>query len=704
LDARSGELRKHGVKIRAGQQTLQILAMLLAHPGELILREEIRQALWPSDTVVEFDHSINAAIQKLRDALGDTAGDPQYIETLPRRGYRFIGEVEMPQPEVAAAQPAEAIIDVPAPPETLDTPSAVKSQRSRAGLIFASAVGLFGVLSLVGWLRPWEGRAPARNWTLSLGSIVGAALVSPDGSAVLYRTPKGLIVRHLDSLEESVVYADPILDTPAWSNDSKELLFKASAGFIRLPLPSGPPVVVWPEMPISRGFTRTPGGPILSANLLSPGGALFLIPPEGGTPARLEVPGFMNGQFFYPEFLPDGKNFLFAWRNEVDFDLGLYLATLEKGKITRGPFLLRKNLTAGHYSPAGDGCLLFVDHDTLFAQKLNVDRGRLEGDPKSILDEVASSEERRQAFFSVSRNGVLVWRAGRAQLAQLTWFDRKGNVLGTSGPPCEPEIVRMAADQKHVLVSSRGNYPGYSIVEENRDGEEPLGAMKGPPLWTKDSSHLLFAQKDGGSYRVLERTVHGDVTKELFRLKDFNKLRDISPDSKVLLFSTAALLYSVRLDGFPSAAKPQFVADTRQGRFSPDGRWVIYSDVVASKRQIFAQRFPAGGPRTQLSSEGGQDAIWRGDGQEILYRQGSTIYSLQVKEQNDSLRVSPRVALFQIRVASEVTFENMPIEVTRDGSKILFAQATQQPDPQLTYVMTAWDTVLRQSRPSSHSF
>src|SRR5256885_2106127 len=97
LNPRSGELRKHGIKIRLHRQPCRILIMLLSQPGEVVLREEIRQALWPEDTVVEFDHGINASIQRLRDALGDSAENPQYIETLPRRGYRFLGTVETPQ-------------------------------------------------------------------------------------------------------------------------------------------------------------------------------------------------------------------------------------------------------------------------------------------------------------------------------------------------------------------------------------------------------------------------------------------------------------------------------------------------------------------------------------------------------------------------------------------------------------------------------
>jgi DNA-binding winged helix-turn-helix (wHTH) protein len=91
LDLRAAELRKEGLRIRLQDQPFQILRMLLEHPGRVVLREEIRDKLWPNDTVVEFDHSINAAVKRLRDVLAESADKPRYIETLPRRGYRFIG-------------------------------------------------------------------------------------------------------------------------------------------------------------------------------------------------------------------------------------------------------------------------------------------------------------------------------------------------------------------------------------------------------------------------------------------------------------------------------------------------------------------------------------------------------------------------------------------------------------------------------------
>lgn len=95
LDLRSGELRKHGIKVKMGDQPFQILLMLLASPGELVTREELRTKLWADDTFVDFDHGLNSAVQRLRDCFSDSAEKPLWIETIPRRGYRFIGQVEM---------------------------------------------------------------------------------------------------------------------------------------------------------------------------------------------------------------------------------------------------------------------------------------------------------------------------------------------------------------------------------------------------------------------------------------------------------------------------------------------------------------------------------------------------------------------------------------------------------------------------------
>ena len=114
LDVRAGELRKHGIRLRLREQPLQILLLLLEHPGEVVTRGEIRLKLWPNETVVEFDHGINAAIKKLRDALSESAEEPRYIETVARRGYRFLGEVEVVESSSSEpSSPPEPTAEIP---------------------------------------------------------------------------------------------------------------------------------------------------------------------------------------------------------------------------------------------------------------------------------------------------------------------------------------------------------------------------------------------------------------------------------------------------------------------------------------------------------------------------------------------------------------------------------------------------------------
>src|ERR1043165_6857787 len=96
FDPASGELHKDGAKVRLQEQPFQILTLLLKRPGEVVTREEVRQALWPGDTFVDFDVGLNSAIKRLRDVLGDSAEKPRFVETLPRRGYRFIAPMETP--------------------------------------------------------------------------------------------------------------------------------------------------------------------------------------------------------------------------------------------------------------------------------------------------------------------------------------------------------------------------------------------------------------------------------------------------------------------------------------------------------------------------------------------------------------------------------------------------------------------------------
>jgi eukaryotic-like serine/threonine-protein kinase len=145
VDLRSGEVYKHGIRLKLQDQPFQVLALLLEHPGDVVTREELRQRLWPADTFVDFDTGLNSVIKKLRDVLGDSAEEPRYIETLPRRGYRFIATVE----NGAQPAPSAGLEDHPQPV----VPSAPTPQpRNNRRLLIAAGVAAFLVVAaLVTW-------------------------------------------------------------------------------------------------------------------------------------------------------------------------------------------------------------------------------------------------------------------------------------------------------------------------------------------------------------------------------------------------------------------------------------------------------------------------------------------------------------------------------------------------------------------------
>jgi DNA-binding winged helix-turn-helix (wHTH) protein/tetratricopeptide (TPR) repeat protein len=143
VDLRSGELRKHGIRLKLQHQPFQVLALLIEHPGEVVTREELRQKLWPADTFVDFDTGLNSAIKKLRDALSDSAEESRYIETLPRRGYRFVAHVEKRAPSDSAAEEVLA----PHPPPALVS----KPGNKRLIFVAACVIALLAVVALASW-------------------------------------------------------------------------------------------------------------------------------------------------------------------------------------------------------------------------------------------------------------------------------------------------------------------------------------------------------------------------------------------------------------------------------------------------------------------------------------------------------------------------------------------------------------------------
>jgi len=158
VDMRSGEVRKHGIRLKLHGQPFQVLSLLLEHPGDLVTREELRQKLWPGDTFVDFDTGLNSAVKKLRDALCDSAEEPRYVETLPRRGYRFIAQVQNGDLSTRVA-PIDSLAVIPLRPNPIE--QSLSAERPADGEVDVRPTG-------TSWARLW----------LVLGGVAGLALIA----------------------------------------------------------------------------------------------------------------------------------------------------------------------------------------------------------------------------------------------------------------------------------------------------------------------------------------------------------------------------------------------------------------------------------------------------------------------------------------------------------------------------------------------
>lgn len=185
-DVRSGELRKRGLRIRLQTQPFQVLTRLLAEAGKVVTRETLKQELWSGDTFVDFDHGLNSAVNKIRQALGDTAANPRFVETVPRVGYRFVAPVEIVRPPAPAVEPrpAHAPIPTPPPPAAPDpTPPEAPSTGPWKVLLGISVGALGALLAVMLWPSP---DAPVAD-PFSLRILAGRNTTQTDAEGRIWR-------------------------------------------------------------------------------------------------------------------------------------------------------------------------------------------------------------------------------------------------------------------------------------------------------------------------------------------------------------------------------------------------------------------------------------------------------------------------------------------------------------------------------------
>lgn len=300
VDFGAREIRKAGVRLRIQDQQLKILESLVARPGELVTREELRDRVWPADTFVDFDKNLNVAVAKLRQVLNDSADQPRYIETVPRKGYRFVAP----------------LIEIPPEPNPSTHAGHAELPVGRGSPLRLSPWWAIGLILIVGWLtfRASRPRVDDRliQLDLQVGNPVSQPAVAPDGTVMTFVTDGHLAVRRLDADGVVQLLGTEGASSPFFSFDGKWIAYFAGRKLRRVSL-DGREAAIICDAPSDRGGTWTADGRIIAG--LGDSGALYVVNASGGTPQPFTIPqGGATAliQHRRPRSLPGSAGFLFV--------------------------------------------------------------------------------------------------------------------------------------------------------------------------------------------------------------------------------------------------------------------------------------------------------------------------------------------------------------------------------------------------------
>jgi eukaryotic-like serine/threonine-protein kinase len=696
VDFATSELRRNGARVRIQEQPLRVLEALLERPREPVTREYLKERLWPADTFVDFERSLNAAVAKLRQTLRDSADAPVYVETLARVGYRFIAPVMLPitesQPPVATSGPIHltrrwiAVI---------------------AGVTVAACV--LGVLALT-TQRPLPDPRdigvtrfildfPA-NMVLAGSGYWPNVAISPDGRIVAMVVegagqPASIWIRPLAAESAYQLTGSEGASLPFWSPDSKNIGFFAGGRLERMSLSGGSARTLCDSLTLGSGATWGRSGTILYSSAKT----LHTVDAEGGpckTLTRLTPGELRQG---WPQFLPEGRRFLYFSAFADPAKNATYLGSLDGED--RDVVLVNK--TRASFAPAST--LLFVRDGTLLAQEWNPVRNRTEKRPAHIARGVNAFSVGPSAF-SVSANGVLVYRAGAGLLSQLACYTRDGKRLKTIGIPAGIRQFTLSPDEKTLAltVASPGSRNDANLwllrIDTGVAARYHFGIAENSsdPIWSPDSRRIVLSSfdVDGQNSDLLEWVVGEQRPKTLLSDGKSNKPDDWSSDGRFVIYrrdNRLGLALAMN-DG----AKPMATGDTEFGKdqlhLSPDGTLVAYNTLRPSGRhEIFVAAFPSFSGAIQVSGEGGVQPIWSRDGKELFYlRPDGTLMSVDIRSGASIEPSAPRV-LF--RTPAVAAFWGGQYAISPDKQRVYVIEPLPSA-PDALHVITRWDGIPEQ--------
>jgi Tol biopolymer transport system component len=510
-----------------------------------------------------------------------------------------------------------------------------------------------------------------------------------------------LWLRHVDKGDAQPIAGSDDLTYPFWSPDSRYIGFFAGAKLKKVDVSGGAVTDICPAGNLSFGASWSPRGVIVFSTL---GDVLKRVPENGGTPERINGVPLASDAIghHWPVFLPDGIHFVYLeWRYATPetHQNTVWVGSLNGDKARRLPL----DSTNVQYA---SGYLLFSRDGDLFAEKFDPQRLELSGLAIPIARNIQYDRFVQAGAFSVSDNGVLVYAPAGTGNSELTWVDRSGKALATLGEPGQYILPSISPDGKRVAVGIKP--PNASekiwIYDVDRGTRVPLDPDEsGPPLlgpvWSPDGKHLLYRNLLGKRTALLTRAADGSGEERQVG-QPYDAVigaSDWSKDGRYLSLDLTRFMGpanwhdSVIVIRAEDPSKQLVMIDNAgSGKFSPDGHWLAYSDETSG--QLYVTALPGPGARIAVSSAGGWDPRWRGDGQELFYvADDLTLVSARVRESAGEFHVLSSQRLFRI----ELPMDERNYDVSRDGNRFLVTTRTAKEQTAPLTIMTNWTAGLQ---------
>ncbi len=571
------------------------------------------------------------------------------------------------------------------------------SRRWLLGGVAVAALAI-GIVGTVAWLRqatPEERvyrfslAPPPDTEFLNVPNRTGLAL-SPDGHTLVFLGIRNgqsrLWAQRLDSQAARELAGTENAAAPFWSPDGRSVGFFAGGSLKRIDL-DGSNLQVLTDIQAPRGAAWGADGTILFSPSNRVNTGLYRIPATGGKAVQVTTVDRANRETYHshPVLLRDGRRFLYRTQGTAG---AIYAGSFDDSKWKASVMPGSNWVELAHPSPSGPHYLVWNRGATIVAQTWDPASLHLSGEPAPLGGPVGVLAP--YAAYTVSDSGLLVY-AGPADL-QLQWVDRTGKPLGVLGEPGQFGSPSLSPDGGKVAAQKDGT---LVVIDVRRGVTSRIATSVGAPVWSPDSRRLAFGR--GG--RVVIVNADGTGTEALLPSSGGNQHVDAwTPDGRALLYSElgAEGRRSLRIApiGSPGAARPLLNSthDEIHAAVSADGQWLAYVTDESGRDEVYVQKLE-GGPRTQVSSNGGNTPKWRRDGRELFYeaRDGALV-SASVKPGADRVELSAPQTLFALP-ATYVGGHSY--DATPDGQRFLVMAPFRPRAHEPLTVVVNWPALLR---------